>query len=192
MILKLQVSAQGDNALPRDNFVITPHFEVPAVIADADSLCQDLADALNDWMNDKREIIVKAYDAQGTVPVYPIGVGVASAGLAPPSTSPREVAICLSFYSQRNIPRNRGRLYIPHTWMGGAIGVRPAAQNRTTVGSLAQIFADLGGVDVDWVVFSRSDNDAKPVSNWWVDDEWDTMRSRGLRPTTRLTGTVGE
>jgi len=30
------------------------------------------------------------------------------------------------------------------------------------------------------------------VSNWWVDDEWDTVRSRGLRPDIRVTGTVSE
>jgi hypothetical protein len=39
----------------------------------------------------------------------------------------------------------------------------------------------------DWVLRSPSDHAFKPITNVWVDDEWDTMRSRGTRPTTRVT-----
>jgi hypothetical protein len=40
------------------------------------------------------------------------------------------------------------------------------------------------------VVYSRREKVARPVTNYWVDDEWDTVRSRGLRSSTRVTGTL--
>lgn len=192
MILRLQVSTLGDTLFPRDRMVITPHFETTGPSTDADALCQDLADALYDWMNDKREVAVKAYDAQGAEPNYPIGEGIAGNTQSPISTCPREVALCLSFFSARNIPSWRGRLFIPATWHGGDVAVRPAPGLMTHIGAMATILSDLGGIDVDWVVYSRKNNVARPVSNWWVDDEWDTIRSRGLRSTARIQGTVNE
>lgn len=192
MILRLQVSAMADTALARDRMVITPHFSTNVGPPDADALCEDLALALWDWMNDKRQVEVTAYDAQGAKPVYPIGNFVTGGSTSPPSTCPREVALCLSFFSGRNIPSYRGRLYIPHTWNGGDSLVRPAAGAMSHVAGLAAIFADLGGPDIDWCVYSRKQNAAHSVSDWWVDNEWDTIRSRGLRADSRLTGTVSE
>lgn len=195
-IWKLESAFTMDSALPRDKMVITPHFNDAGVTSDPDQLCEDLADALSAWWTVAGEVRVRAYDAQGTPPVYPAGEAINNPGGAPASVCPREIAVCLSYYSERNIPRQRGRLYVPMPVMlaagGHAVGVRPAAGTRTKVGDLAAIFADLGGLDVDWVVYSRVDDVARPVSNWWVDDEWDTIRSRGLRSTTRTTGTVSE
>jgi hypothetical protein len=39
----------------------------------------------------------------------------------------------------------------------------------------------------DWVLRSPTDKAFKPITDVWVDDEWDTMRSRGLRATQRIT-----
>ena len=35
-----------------------------------------------------------------------------------------------------------------------------------------------------------SGHGTSPVTNVWVDDEWDTIRSRGLKSTSRVTATV--
>ena len=48
-------------------------------------------------------------------------------------------------------------------------------------------FANLGGVNVDWQVYSPTDGVGRTVKSYWCDDEWDTMRSRGLRSTMRQT-----
>jgi len=111
---------------------------------------------------------------------------------------PREVALCLSFYSQRNLPRSRGRIYvgpISNTFMLE----RPSVTLRDALKTLANGIAGVGGIDVDWCVFSpttaaNAGNAAamQAVSNSWVDDEWDTMRSRGLESTTRTTATHDE
>ena len=196
-IYRLQCSLGADTAFPRDRWVITPHFSTTTGISDgaADQLCEDLADALQLWdSHAAREITVKAYDAQGTVPVYPVGSAIRDVGMFPASTAPREVALCLSFYSGQNIPRRRGRLYIPYNCIvdSGSPPLRPSQGQINQVAALVPIFTGLGGVDVDWCVFSRKDDAAYSVSNWWVDNEWDTMRSRGMRSTSRTTGSVSE
>jgi hypothetical protein len=198
-IWRLQCTFGADSAFIRDRFVITPHFEVgfdaldPTAGAQVDTLCEDLATALNTWDLDTREITVKGYDAQGSIPVLPQGSAIRNVGLFPASTCPREMALCLSYYSGQNAPRRRGRLYIPVTLItGSGLGVRPHVTAQQKVLDLAPILKDLGGTNVDWVVYSRLDNDARPVSNYYVDDEWDIVRSRGMRPVTRLAGTASE
>lgn len=186
----------ADTALVRDRVVMTPHFNDVGIGTDPDTLCEDLATALQTYFlpANGREISVTAYDAQGTPPVLPQGNAIRNVGLAPVSSSPREVALCLSFYAGTNTPRRRGRLYIPYFAIStsSAGGPRPGSVDRTKVGALVPILTGLGGTDVDWCVYSRVDDTPHAVTNWWVDDEWDTQRTRGLRSTTRTVGTTSE
>lgn len=192
-VWRLQCAFSCDTTFPTDQLIMTPHFRDSGVGTDPDGLCSDLATALDTWDNAVRQIRVTAYDAQGTPPVYPQGEHILNLGAAPATTTVREVAICLSYFSGVNRPRNRGRLYVPAALGGIATsGSRPSLANRQKVADLVPILTGLGGADVDWVVYSRVDNQARPVSNWWVDDTWDIQRSRGLRPTTRLEGTASE
>lgn len=194
-VWRLQVAAGGDTAFVRDKVLITPHFNDSGVGTDPQGLCDDLAVAMAAYYNAaQRQIEVTAYDAQGTPPVDPQGYAIRNTGLFPAAGTPREIAICLSYYSGRNAPRSRGRLYVPYFAIGasGTLAGRPTATHRTKISELVPILTGLGGPDVDWCVYSRILNDPKPVTNWWVDDEWDTVRSRGLRPTTRLEGTTTE
>ena len=192
-VWRLQVSIAADTAFAQDRMVITPHFDDSGVGTDPQGLCNDLRDACQGYFVGAREIEVKAYDAQGTVPVYPQGSAIVNTGLAPASGSQRETAICLSFYAGENRPRKRGRLYMPCCVMGiPTSNVRPLAAHQTKVAAFAPILQDLGGPDVDWVVYSRADDEARAVTNWWIDDAWDTVRSRGLDPATRVTGTTSE
>ena len=133
------------------------------------------------------------YVATGAPPHYPVGEAEVNKGQQAAASCPREVAMCLSYFSERNVPRRRGRVYVPIAALGmPASSVRPPGTTLTKIGELATVFEELGGVDVDWVVWSRTDQVARPVTDWYVDDEWDTVRSRGLRPTTRVTGTTSE
>jgi hypothetical protein len=38
------------------------------------------------------------------------------------------------------------------------------------------------------VVWSRKKASAAQVTDWWVDNEWDTIRSRGLKADSRVSG----
>jgi hypothetical protein len=194
-VYRLQCAWQIDTAFPRDALVITPHFNNTGGIltdSDTDALCEDLATALVAWDNKNTQLTVKAYDAQGTPPVAPVGMAVRNSGVIANSFTPREVALCLSFYSEQNVPRKRGRVFVPASVFAASLNVRADITARTKVGELATIFADLGGADIDWSVYSRVDDTARKVTNWWVDDEWDTIRSRGLRASERLSGTTTE
>jgi hypothetical protein len=191
-VWRLQTSWAMDSALPRDRLVITPHVDDHGALTDPQGLCDDLVAALQGWMNSTGEVAVRAYDAEGTVPVFPAATSVVNSGAFMSRDVPRELALCLSFYSERNLPRRRGRLYLPLPLIGTAMSKRPNIGHIEAATSLAAILQNLGGPDVDWVVYSRRDQVARPVTNWWVDDEWDVQRSRGLRSTSRTAGTTSE
>lgn len=194
-IWRLQTIFQLDTAFPRDAMVITPHFDDHGILSDPGNLCSDLAAAMAGKPGIRAtKVTVKAYDAQGTPPVYPVAQASVNDLTIGQTAVPREMCLCLSFFSERNIPSQRGRLYIPADFVvaSGAMGKQPSSPQMTSVADFATIFKDLGGVDVDWSVYSRKHDKAYPVSDWWVDNEWDTMRSRGLHSTNRITGQVNE
>jgi hypothetical protein len=197
-------SWRTESNLPRDRVVITPHFRVTALDepTDAQSLVDDLADGLKAWHAARglRELDVRAYDVEnpGTrdAPVPPLATALRDSGQAPSDGGPRELAICLSYYNTHpGLKRQRGRLYLPWIVVKGSQSTdTPRVPNtpQQTVADLVPIFTGLGGVNVDWVIWSRADQVARPVTNWWVDNEWDVIRKRGLRATGRLTGTTTE
>lgn len=194
-VWRLQTSFTLDTAFPRDVVTITPHFDDHGILSDPGNLCSDLAQALAGKPGiPATKIVVKAYDAQGTPPVYPAAISSTNDLMIGNTTVPRELAVCLSFFSQRNIPSQRGRLYIPAYFVlsSGTPNKSVSGPQQQATADFAAIFADLGGVDVDWSVYSRKLDKAFPISDWWVDNEWDTVRSRGLRSTNRLTGKVNE
>jgi len=195
-IWRMQCSWQSGSALPRDQVVITPVFNDIGGFG-VEDLVDDLADALAAWQSAgaaARQLTVRAYDVEGTKPVYAAATAVRNPGATTDFAGPRELALCLSFYSERNVPRKRGRVYTPYGLILGfdGIGPRPSASAQAKVLALGPIFKDLGGANVDWSVWSKSANGASAVTHYYVDDEWDVQRRRGLRPSTRVTGTTSE
>ena len=192
--LRLQCSWKMDTAFPRDVMQINPVFDVGFDIegTDTNQLCEDLAVGLSAWDGSAAEITVKAYDVEGTQPVYASGQHVVNVGGIGSSGMPREVALCLSFYSEHNAPGYRGRLYLPAVFLTSSPGQRPTTAQMNNVGALALLFAGLGGANVDWSIWSGRDSVRRPVTHWYVDDEWDVIRSRGMRATTRVQGTTSE
>lgn len=190
---RMQCSWQMDTSFPRDAMVITPHFNDTLPGSDPQGLCDDLADALNTWDTVTTQLTVKAYDAQGTVPVYPAAEAIRNQGTYAAASTNRDIALCLSFYAGQNRPRQRGRIYVPLAVKAiSAGGARPSGGVQQLCADLVPIFTGLGGTDVDWVVYSRLDDQPRSVTNWWVDNAWDTQRRRGLGATARLEGTVSE
>lgn len=185
-VYRVQISLGADSPLPRDRIVMAPHFVGTAPAnwtAEMDSLCT----ALVSWMGSPvREVRATAYVADKTPPNLPLGSSFTQKDSFPVSAAPRELAVCLSYYSGVNIPRRRGRLYVPALLLGGGgATVRPSAAVMAKSKNLGPILHNVGGTSLEWAVYSRIDDAAFPVTNWYADDEWDVMRSRGLRPTTR-------
>ena len=192
-IYRIQAAFPMDSLLARDCLCINPVFNKTTGVltdTDADSLCEDLAIALDTWSLGTQRIECKAYEVESPPPNLPAGSHVVNPTAAPGSAEPREVALCLSFYSDFNLARRRGRLYIPATLLTGDASVRPSSAMMQKVADLVPILSDLGGLDIDWSVYSAVDSEARAVTHWWVDDEWDTIRSRGMGSTTRLAGTT--
>lgn len=186
-----QMSWAFDSALPRDRQINTLHFQT-GLAHDDSELANDLADLWDVWTGPQVEIQARLYDGAQGATGPPLAIATRSAGLHANSASPREVALCLSFRGEQNLPRWRGRIYWPAGSMWTGVGIRPALVQRQNLLDVAQGLANIGGVDIDWSVYSRTDNELRPVKLAWVDDEWDTMRSRGLRATTRNTLTLSE
>lgn len=134
-------------------------------------------------------VMCKAYNMSDAKPRLPVAEEVYTSPLTPAAGGPREVALCLSYYAGVNQPRRRGRMYIG-PWSKGAMDERPSSGLRSNLADLAEGISGLGGVNVQWVQYSPSTGDFTNVSDYWIDDEWDTQRSRGLRGEERTTGTV--
>lgn len=198
--IRASIGWQVDSLLPRDAVTINPTFRYNPILIPGDpawqTLADDLAAAVNSWSvaPSARQLTVKLYEIKDPVPGTPNrpkATKTLATGLFATNNWPGEVACCLSFASGAGGPHQRGRLYVPAmACCSTAPAGRPSSTERTKVGALAPIFANLGGVNVDWVIWSRTQKSAAQVDRWFVDDEWDTVRSRGLKPTTRTTGTT--
>jgi hypothetical protein len=197
-LYKMLVSFLADSAFPKDRMVVAPYFMDNGLTTDPGNLCT----GLNDLFQGAGKVITQAMEVR--TQAYEIDTGTGLSG--PPKAErtknkgsqgtsgiSRDVALCLSFYATDNVPRKRGRIYVPWgiTTFGTAAGTRPSTAHQNLLITLAQGFAALGGVDVDWVVWSPTDGQHRKVTHAFVDDEWDTQRRRGLSPTSRVISAVG-
>lgn len=193
---RAQVILPQDTELPIDAITVNPCFRAAAGLSAPATFAHDVAQIFSDFYSSGgAHVICKVYDLQGTKPVYPVAVEEVNTGVAArPSTLPREIAVCLSFFGDHNRPSERGRLYIMAAALGGVSGsamdryVPTAVSDR--IATLPPLLAAAGGPDIDWIVWSRKLNKATQVKNWFVDNEWDTVRTRGLKATSRTTGTT--
>lgn len=131
----------------------------------------------------------RAYNMSDAEPRQPREVKVASHTAAGTISGPREVALCLSYFADRNVPRRRGRMYLG-PWTPSQMQERPPTDVITMLATLAAGISGLGGVNVQWVQYSPTSGEFHTVTNWFVDNEWDTQRRRGLRAVSRQSGTV--
>jgi len=181
-IYRAQIAFQVDGNLPADAMTINPHY--------FGDNAQGLADALKSNLSVFASIgpavpfSVKIYDAEKAPPSFPVATAV-QAGTPVNSTVPRELSLCLSYYSTWNRPRLRGRLYIPSPFITGSYASRPTGAQINEALSWNVPLTDNLPAAHNMVVWSRMDRKANGVSMFWVDDEWDIVRSRGRKPTTR-------
>lgn len=99
---------------------------------------------------------------------------------------PSQVALVMSFYAGRNLPRTRGRLYLG-PWHNAQLAARPSDTILASLLEFGHSLFDVGGENVAWVVHSTAGNSSAPVSTIWVDDSWDTQRRRKKKQTKRVT-----
>lgn len=202
--IRAHITWQCGSMLPRDAHQITPCFRHQSLLVEGapeyDQLAQDLLDIFaggpSFWVSKPgNQCTVKLYEIKPAVagqPNRPKATKVKNPATSAEATCFREAALCLSFYGGQNFPTQRGRLYLPYWLWGSASGLtaRPAASDRTKVETLVPLLAGLGGVNVDWIVWSHKLQAATKVTNYWVDDEWDIQRRRGNLASARTAGTT--
>lgn len=183
MHFRAQISFQYDTAFPRDAISINPHYNGDNAQALADVLKTNLLAVPK--IGATTPFKVRVYDAEKAPPSYPLGQAenVASPKL---TSSPREVALCLSYYATWNRPGFRGRVFIPSFWISGSLGLRPTNAQQLEVVAMKNIFKSGLPSGTIWEVWSPTLKQGSGISHVWCDDEWDTMRSRGMKSTSRI------
>lgn len=183
------ISFPHETSLPRDAIQINPCYgQVDNPQALADKLVVNIKAVST--VSASVPFTVKIYDVEKAPPSFPLATAQ-QAGTPPPATVPREVALCLSYYSTYNRPRFRGRVFIPKHLVTGNLGPRPDAPQRAYVIDSwgTALFRNLPP-NMNGIVWSRRDKKAYGITNLWCDDEWDTIRSRGLKGTARTLATI--
>lgn len=193
--MRVQVATYKLADLPIDWITNTVYFKkVGGDVGDPNwqEIAEDVAELFGTYRSKPagyNTIRAKVYDMEDALPRPIVGEHVfdATPYATGGNSSPREVSLCLSFYAERNLPRNRGRIYIG-PWAGAV--ERPAAGDIAWLTALRTGLANIGGVNIEWCVYSPTTPGGlgaqfKQVSAGWIDNEWDTQRSRGLRATTR-------
>lgn len=184
---RVQIGFQLDSALPKDLVTINPHYNGDNPQALGDALMVNLK-AMG-TVGATMPMTVKVYDATKAPPSYPLYTTTNGTGFYP-TARPREVALCLSYYSTYNRPTYRGRLYIPGAFIQGTMDLRPS-QAQMDACLLWKNTLGKGLPDQhNWVVWSKKMQMSNGVSHVWVDDEWDTVRTRGLKGTKRTLQTL--
>lgn len=194
-IYKAVVSTWTDGLNPEDAIQITPTFRTETGESGLDSLAQEILTKWNAYLAGGQQSAQKRvtlYSADCiTPPCYPVAMKEHNVGVAPASTTNRDIALCLSYYSQFNRPRFRGRLYVPMSLLNiNAGGARPSAGVMTAVGNLATVLAGIGNGNVTWGVYSKVDREFKPTTHWWVGNSWDSQRRRGQKQTDRIQAAI--
>jgi hypothetical protein len=135
---------------------------------------------------------IKLYRLTDATPRPPTEALLGLTAFAAGGPYPSEVALCCSFYAERNLASQRGRVYLgplnggnDETSTDGSS--RPSTILMNTINLSAERMAQRASSAV-WCVLGRPGGSAalQPVTGGWVDNAWDTMRSRGPDPTTRV------
>src|SRR5256885_6677168 len=120
-LYKAIVTIPLDSGLPADSAQMTPWFNDHGVGTDPANLAGQICDVFmkpsTGWISAAGEITTAMYLHTPGVPTMgpPKAVVTHNKGLVKSSAGPREIALTLSFYGGQNVPRKRGRLYLPIT-----------------------------------------------------------------------------
>lgn len=205
---RAQVVLQGKTGLPEDVYVNTFGFKnvgagSQTLMADAilDRLTRfytevvtQTGQAVDDYLAGvlvNNEALIKIYDLGQATPrvVFerPLTLSVGAGAALPP-----EVAVTASFYGTRNLPRQRGRVFIGPLASSvlelNANRLRVTESFRTTLGHAMRRMAQFDANNIaEWAVISPTSVAGHKVTHGWVDDVPDTQRRRGHQPSQRTT-----
>lgn len=136
--------------------------------------------------------MLKFYSAVTTTPNYPLHEYSFNLAADPGDVQmPLEVSLCASYQcdSATTVPlrRRRGRIYISGFTEAQNDAGRPASGVTSDLADAYRDYAEATNNLADFraCVWSRANASLYPIERVWVDNEWDTMRSRGGKSTAR-------
>jgi len=139
--------------------------------------------------------VIKAYDRADPTPRAPVLMDTYSFAVAPSGNPlPHEVAVCLSFQGERASgevqARRRGRVYLGPVQTGAVDSdgrVDSAFISDIITGAGDLLTASTAAGAWTWDIWSTVTDNNVTVFDGWVDNSFDTQRSRGRETTTRTT-----
>lgn len=200
-VLRSQVTTYYPGDVSRDKVTMTVHHQVNTTWVAGDPGYQSHANevlalfqgadpsysGVSLWPN--RVLEVRVYDLSDAKPRPERAFATHTPTTPDPGTGsgPRQLAVVLSFFAGRNLPRYRGRIYcgpLSSGVCGNEYVINAVCQEALDLGH--GLF-DIGGENVAHAVWSVKDQVGRVVTDYFVANEWGTVRSRGQRATGRLT-----
>lgn len=201
-VYRVQAILEHASALPEDRSVNSFAFARIGTATDEETWVAELANQLrlfyDEWANWRpsgivdNTLTVKAYHLGDPPPREPLeSVQTLIAGNAG-TAYPEEVAVCLSFFGARNLPRTRGRVYLgPLTasagiMSGGRVRVQDTLIAAIKDAALLLMDATFAATHA-WGIVSQANADFVQIQQGWIDDAFDTQRRRGPDAQARTT-----
>lgn len=198
-LYKCQVTLNMTDGLAENAATNTWYFD-----ATSTTTLEDASIALGDWYRatdlllsslvDEDNVLRTFYDMADPEPRAPVKEGLINALTVATSAAPTEVALVMAYQAVKvaGLPqaRRRGRVYL------GPLGdnvfdatgrVPPGTVQVVRDAGAALLAASNAASDWSWVQYSSVGQEATPVVNGWVDNEWDTQRRRGRKASVRST-----
>jgi hypothetical protein len=194
----VQISLNPKNGLSADRYTNSWSCEATGVsgandfATDVIALYRQLTTYLPDLVAlDKH--LVKVYDRSDPIPRSPVIEDNFTLLTTPAGAPlPPEVCVCISFQgdpeSGVSQARKRGRIYFgPLDQTQIEADGRPLTNmvNAMRTAALDLLDKSAAANNYTWTVYSASTGDSFPVTNGWVDNEYDIQRRRGRIATAR-------
>jgi len=221
----VEAYTQSPTGLPKDRFVNIWHFlevsgSAPATVANtaftkiADFFVTPggsgpapVGNFLERTLDDTMTLV--AYDFAAAKPRPEIAKATFVKGSAGSLGMPEEVAVCLSYYTDRNLVSKRGRLYIGPLNIGALDGIAnsPARPKASMLSAMQDggtrliaigpptatptfVTNTAGGAGFSsgtaWALYSPKLGTFAAIEHGWIDDEWDGQSRRRVEASSRV------
>lgn len=220
----IQSSLQGASGLAKDKWENVWHFlDVAGASAQDVALtgCKKIADfflkagavsgrAVSEFLsitNGPNIMTLKCYDFAAALPRPELGIVTFTTLAAGANSLPEEVALCLSYYAGRNLPSQRGRVYIGplNTSALAASSHNPArplaafsicmqegGTRMKAVGPpavaptlVSNTLTGANSASTAWALYSPKLGTFAAITAGWTDDEWDGQSRRRYEASLR-------
>jgi hypothetical protein len=208
-VIRSQVVFQGKSGLPEDQWVNTFAFTTGTVAEPTQAMYDSIVGRLTAFYAAARNIPNNgaiALSSQMSKNIAPtVQIKSYWLGQAPPREPitaefqiavgqgeplPSEVSLCASFYATRNLPRQRGRIFVGPLGQAAATNLgdvsRPSSAMIELLWKASQDLANVTDQGVLLAILSGADIAARRVTAGWVDNAWDTQRRRGEDASARV------